>query len=273
MKKVVVADWEKLEDRAPTYALIANVDLVVIKYDKKVSAFYGRCLHRGALLADGFIKGDSLVCGVHHWDFRYDTGVSEYDNDERLVKFSTWIEEDKVLVDEVEIREWEKDNPQPYHRDKYLGLYADTEGTSSEPHVVLIQSLAREGLEKTGHHGPAAAMGVPRDELPLWDDIQMVTAQISTFPHLDEVEVGTETIIGPSAQKPLHLKIPLFVSDMSFGALSEEAKLSLSKGAQLAGTGICSGEGGMLPEEQEANSRYFYELASGRFVFSMDKVK
>ena len=60
---------------------------------------------------------------------------------------------------------------------------------------------------------------------------------------------------------------------MSFGALSEEAKLSLAKGAQLAGTGICSGEGGMLPEEQEANSRYFYELASGRFGFSMDKVK
>ena len=60
---------------------------------------------------------------------------------------------------------------------------------------------------------------------------------------------------------------------MSFGALSEEAKVALSKGAELAGTGICSGEGGMLPEEQEANSRYFYELASARFGFSWDKVQ
>ena len=60
---------------------------------------------------------------------------------------------------------------------------------------------------------------------------------------------------------------------MSFGALSEEAKVALAKGAQLAGTGICSGEGGMLPEEQAANSRYFYELASARFGFSWDKVK
>ncbi len=60
---------------------------------------------------------------------------------------------------------------------------------------------------------------------------------------------------------------------MSFGALSEEAKISLSKGAQMAGTGICSGEGGMLPEEEEANSRYFYELASGKFGWSEDKVK
>ena len=65
--------------------------------------------------------------------------------------------------------------------------------------------------------------------------------------------------------KPLRLAIPMFVSDMSFGALSQEAKTALSRGAELAGTGICSGEGGMLPEEQAENSRYFYELASARF--------
>jgi glutamate synthase domain-containing protein 2 len=43
--------------------------------------------------------------------------------------------------------------------------------------------------------------------------------------------------------------------------------VALAKGAELAGTGICSGEGGMLPEEQAANSRYFYELASAKFGF------
>jgi glutamate synthase domain-containing protein 2 len=60
---------------------------------------------------------------------------------------------------------------------------------------------------------------------------------------------------------------------MSFGALSEEAKIALARGAELAGTGICSGEGGMLPEEQSANSRYFYELASARFGYAMEKVQ
>jgi glutamate synthase domain-containing protein 2 len=70
----------------------------------------------------------------------------------------------------------------------------------------------------------------------------------------------------------LKLDIPLLVSDMSFGALSEEAKIALAKGAEQAGTGICSGEGGMLPEEQAENTRYFYELASARFGFSWDKV-
>jgi len=54
---------------------------------------------------------------------------------------------------------------------------------------------------------------------------------------------------------------------MSFGALSEEAKIALAKGAEMAGTGICSGEGGMLPEEQAANRRYFYELASAKFGY------
>jgi glutamate synthase domain-containing protein 2 len=66
--------------------------------------------------------------------------------------------------------------------------------------------------------------------------------------------------------------MPLFVSDMSFGALSQEAKQALARGAELANTGICSGEGGMLPEEQANNSRYFYEFASGKFGFGMDKV-
>ena len=108
-------------------------------------------------------------------------------------------------------------------------------------------------------------MGVPRTALPSWDDIQILTAQMAKKPLLDEAPVATSTIIGPKADKPLQLDIPLFISDMSFGALSEEAKIALSRGAELSGTGICSGEGGMLQEEQAENTRYFYELASAKF--------
>jgi len=116
-------------------------------------------------------------------------------------------------------------------------------------------------------------MGVPRDQLPKWEDIQILTAQLHKVPLLDDAPVDTRVIIGPNAKKPLILQRPLLVSDMSFGALSEEAKVALSMGAELSGTAICSGEGGMLPEEQAANSRYMYELASARFGYSMDKVK
>ncbi|MEM9604821.1 MAG: glutamate synthase-related protein [Pseudomonadota bacterium] len=139
--------------------------------------------------------------------------------------------------------------------------------TAEEPTVAFIHQLAREGLSKLGHHGPMTSMGVPRHALPHWDDLQIMAAQMATKPLLEDVDVATELVIGPEARKPLHLRIPLFVSDMSFGALSEEAKVSLAIGAELAGTGICSGEGGMLPEEQQANSRYFYELASAQFGY------
>ncbi len=139
--------------------------------------------------------------------------------------------------------------------------------TPEEPTVAFIHELAKEGLSKLGHHGPMTSMGVPRNQLPHWDDIQIMAAQMATKPLMEDQDVATELIVGPEAKKPLCLKIPLMVSDMSFGALSEEAKISLARGAELAGTGICSGEGGMLPEEQAANSRYFYELASAGFGY------
>jgi len=144
--------------------------------------------------------------------------------------------------------------------------------TPEEPHVAFIHELAENGLSKLGADGPMGAMGVPRYELPTWDDIQIMTAQLDPRPLQEEDPVGTDLVIGPKAKKPLRLDIPLFVSDMSFGALSEEAKVALAKGAEMAGTGICSGEGGMLPDEQEANGRYFYEYASGKFGFTEEKL-
>ncbi len=145
--------------------------------------------------------------------------------------------------------------------------------TPEEPTVALIHDLARDGLSKLGHHGEMGSMGVPRKDLPHWDDIQILPAQMAQKPLLDDHPVSTSVVIGPRAARPLTLNIPLFVSDMSYGALSEEAKIALSRGAELAGTGICSGEGGMLPEEQAENSRYFYELASAKFGWNIDLVE
>lgn len=145
--------------------------------------------------------------------------------------------------------------------------------TPEEPEVAFIHQLAKDGLATVGHHGPMTAMGVPHTQLPQWNDIQIMAAQLATQPLMEDQPVGTETVIGPRAKKPLTLKIPLFVSDMSFGALSEEAKIALAKGAEAAGTGICSGEGGMLPEEQANNSRYFYELASAMFGYKEELLK
>lgn len=273
MKLKPITKLSQLTDCEPTHALINNLDLVLVKYDDNVSILYGRCLHRGALMADGHIDGHNLICGVHGWDYRYDTGVSEYNNAEVLHKFTTHIDGDDVMIDTEEVNEFVKNHPQPFNRDSYQGAYADTHPEDTEPYTLYIKELAENGLKNVGHHGFTSAMGVDRNMLPKWEDIQFLPAQMARKPLLDDADVATKVVIGPKAKKPLVLDVPIFVSDMSFGALSREAKIALSKGAELAGTGICSGEGGMLPDEKAENSKYLYELASAGFGFSWDKLE
>jgi len=271
--KIEIAKLSELKNNQPAHALVKNTDLVITKHETGISVLYGRCLHRGALMSDATVEGHNLICGVHGWDYRVDTGVSEYNNKEVLHKFQEYIEDDSLLVDINEIIAFEKDHPQPFNRNEYLGAYADTHPENTEPFTGYIKELAQNGLKNVGRHGQTESMGVDRNTLPKWEDIQFLPAQLATRPLLDQDAVNTKVTIGKTAKKPLELDIPIFVSDMSFGAISKEAKIALSKGAELSGTGICSGEGGMLPEEQANNSRYFYELASGKFGFSWDKVK
>ncbi|MEO1338344.1 MAG: Rieske (2Fe-2S) protein, partial [Myxococcota bacterium] len=156
-----VANFSELHDRQPAYALALNTDLVVVRHDDQVSVLYGRCLHRGALMADGHIEGDDLICGVHGWDYRFDTGVSSYANEEALHKFEATIDlaVDAVFIAEADVRAFEMAHPQPYDRTTYLGLYQDVHGAPEEDQNGYIQQLARDGLQKLGHHGRVSAMG------------------------------------------------------------------------------------------------------------------
>ena len=272
-KPIKVCDLTTLKEKTPTHAKVLNTDLVIIKYDDNVSVLYGRCLHRGALLSDGYVDGDNLIYGLHFWDYKYESGISEYNPSEALHKFKSIIENGSVYIDEDEVKAFEIKLPSRFNSGEYLGEYIDTHPEDTEPYTYYIKQLAQNGLSKTGHHGPSTAMGVDRNTLPKWENIQILPAQFAKKPLMDEDEVNTKVIIGKKAKKPLELEMPIFVSDMSFGALSKEAKISLAKGAEMADTGICSGEGGMLPEEKENNSRYFYELASAEFGFSWEKLK
>jgi methylamine---glutamate N-methyltransferase subunit C len=268
--------WEGLADRTPTAAFADGVDLVIVRDGAQHSVLYGRCQHRGVLMADGRVEGDNLICGVHGWDYRLDTGVSGYNPDERLHRFASIVDDGRVLVSSTELAEFRAVHGIAYRAtppDEFAVHDAAAHPPAEEPFVGDIHELARHGLDRAGHHGPVTAMGVPRDRLPSWDGIQVLTAQLARLPLLDDVPVETAVVIGPRAERPLRLEIPIFVSDMSFGALSAEAKIALARGAELAGTGICSGEGGMLPEEQEANGRYFYELASGRFGWTPEHLR
>ena len=259
-----IARLDDLVEDVPAHAAADGIDLVLVRRGGHVHVFEGRCPHRGALLADGRVEGANLICGVHGWDYRLDTGVSAYNPAERIYKFACHVQDGEVLVDKADVVEYRSMRPERAVSSTYDRLFDDPhQDTVEEPFVSEIHALARSGL--SGMHGEVAAMGVPRPELPTWDDLQVLTAQLHRFPMLDDEPVDTTVTIGPAAARPLHLRIPVFVSDMSFGAISAEAKTALARGAEGAGTAICSGEGGMLPEEQAECTRYLYELASGRF--------
>jgi len=98
-----------------------------------------------------------------------------------------------------------------------------------------------------------------------WDDLIIKGAQLAKIPLDEDVEVETRTIIGKNAKQPMVLETPVFVSHMSFGALSKEFKIALAKGSAMAKTAICSGEGGILSEEMQNAYKYIFEYVPNQY--------
>ena len=161
MQPFRIATWSEVPDREPVGTVVSNVDLVIVRFDDNHSVLYGRCLHRGALMSDGSIVGDNIVCGLHGWDYVFHTGVSSYDNSERLAKFASWIDGDDLFVDLDEILQWEKEHPQPYDRTSYQGDYQDPHGDAAEPHVGLIRRLPTKGSNTSATTGRSHRWACP----------------------------------------------------------------------------------------------------------------
>ncbi len=109
--------------------------------------------------------------------------------------------------------------------------------------------------------------------MPSWDDILILGAQLNPPPLMEHEEVDTETVIGKHAKKPMVLKNPVYISHMSFGALSKETKVALAKGSAMAGSAMCSGEGGILPEEMAAAEKYIFEYVPNKYSVTPDNLK
>lgn len=109
--------------------------------------------------------------------------------------------------------------------------------------------------------------------MPDWDDILIMGAQLDPMPLDEHAEVDTTTIIGKNAKRPLILENPVFVSHMSFGALSKEAKVNLARGTARAKSAMCSGEGGILPEEMAAADKYIFEYVANRYSATTENLK
>ena len=106
-------------------------------------------------------------------------------------------------------------------------------------------------------------------KIPHWDDLTFLPGTLTRFViegYREKCE--TKTVIGPRAKRPLELDIPIYITGMSFGALSYEAKTALARGATMAGTATCSGEGGMIPDERRYSSKWFYQCIQSRYGFN-----
>ncbi len=107
-----------------------------------------------------------------------------------------------------------------------------------------------------------------QEPVPDFKEILFLGAQLARMPLDTGAEVSIRTVIGKKAKRPMVLESPVYVSHMSFGALSGRAKIALAKGSAMAGTAMCSGEGGALWDEMTASHRYIFEFIPNRYSFN-----
>ena len=155
--------------------------------------------------------------------------------------------------------------PQPYQGElAYDAKYTRTDKTAR--YMAEIHEMAVTGKSIGGSMGTQMP-------LPSWDDILILGAQLDTLPLNDNDPVDTRTVIGKHAKKPMVLENPVYISHMSFGALSKEIKVALAKGSCMAKTAMCSGEGGILPEERAAAYKYIFEYVPNKYSVTDENLK
>ena len=117
--------------------------------------------------------------------------------------------------------------------------------------------------------------GGTKRKLPHFDDLLLLGASVSRYPLEGYREkCGTDVILGNRfAKKPLHLKIPVTIAGMSFGALSANAKEALGRGATIAGTSTTTGDGGMTPEERGQSQHLVYQYLPSRYGMNPDDLR
>ena len=65
----------------------------------------------------------------------------------------------------------------------------------------------------------------------------------------------------------------VYISHMSFGAMSKEMKVALAEGSAMARTAMCSGEGGILPEEKAAAYKYIFEYVPNKYSVTPENLQ
>ncbi|MGD8539732.1 MAG: glutamate synthase-related protein [Candidatus Aminicenantes bacterium] len=199
---------------------------------------------------------------------------TEYDEEKQGKKWHELSDEWACHVCETGKSAWKivDEAPGPDVSD---GKPKDTSGSSDdlrrlsddlEVHMTDIHEMA-----ETGH--PIIEPMRTRKPTPSWDDILIKGAQLAKLPLNRDVPVNTKTTIGPKAKTPMVIETPVYVTHMSFGALSKEAKIALAKGSASVKTAMCSGEGGILPESMENSYKYIFEYVPNEYSATEENLK
>ncbi len=86
------------------------------------------------------------------------------------------------------------------------------------------------------------------------------------WPTLDQDAAPTAQVtIGPDTSTPYTTNRFFHISGMSFGALSKPAVMALSKGAQMAGCWVNTGEGGLSPYHLEGGADIVYQIGTAKY--------
>ena len=143
------------------------------------------------------------------------------------------------------------------------------ESATFDRHVIHeIQRAAETGIYDIRGWGA-------KRHLPNFDDLVFLGASMSRYPLEGYRErCSTDVVLGTrSAKKPLHLKIPVTIAGMSFGALSAQAKEALGRGATEMGTSTTTGDGGMTPEERHHSQHLVYQYLPSRYGMNPDDLR
>ncbi len=248
-----------LEESKGTTVFVNDRDIALYKYEGRFYALDNTCVHRGGQLGDGWMDGPNVICPLHQWDYDVKTGISRYNPKEFINTYPVRVSGESVQIDADSVP------PKPRFKNEYLGLYIRRDD-HFEHEMHDIHGMAK------GRHEFVEPMGSERRPVPNFEDIYFLPGQLSVMPLLDDEPVDTSTKIGAKAARPLGLRAPLYISHMSFGALSREAKMALAKGTATFGTVMCSGEGGMLPDSRALASQYIFEMASGYFGWTEENI-
>ena len=219
-------------------------------------------------------KYKCIMCGYIYDDDKEDVKFEDLPEDwvcpmcfspksdfQKITEDDNQKEETKISKENNKNKEGESTTTVENYLKEYARVSDDIEKNMDDIHKMAI----------TGE-SIISAMG-PNIKPIGFDDILILGGQLYNPPLLESDPVNLKTIIGKNAKKALTLESPIFISHMSFGALSRESKIALAEASALAKTAICSGEGGILKEEKEKSYKYIFEYVPNLYSVTDENLK